>query len=209
MNINNRESCTRAGWDVVVRSHVTNRRRVSDNNNMSQLLGDSFSVSQQPPSWDPCSHYSMELILTWDWKPRCPVAAIHHRVIPHPEEAGAVPPTCSEPIFGWWFFNSISVHSDSHGWSIAGNGIGPYIWDGVATELFTIRSMGHLHPVKITAGRPFNKKTFKDQLYVSTIWNFQLPFLHQDCEKYVFNWSDECLPHHSYLDTLRDSSETE
>merc|ERR1719195_2087671 len=24
-----------------------------------QLLGDSFSVSQQPPIWDPCSHYSM------------------------------------------------------------------------------------------------------------------------------------------------------
>ena len=32
-----------------LRSHETNRRRVSDNNNISQLLGDSFSVSQQPP----------------------------------------------------------------------------------------------------------------------------------------------------------------
>ena len=40
-------------------SHETNMRRVSNNNNISQLLGDSFSVSQQPPSWDPCSHYSM------------------------------------------------------------------------------------------------------------------------------------------------------
>ena len=38
---------------------MTNRRRVSDNNNISLFLGDSFSVSQQPPSWDPCSHYSM------------------------------------------------------------------------------------------------------------------------------------------------------
>ena len=26
---------------------------------ISQLLRDSFSVSQQPPIWDPCSHYSM------------------------------------------------------------------------------------------------------------------------------------------------------
>ena len=33
-----------------LRSHETNRRRVSDNNNISQLLRDSFSVSQQPPS---------------------------------------------------------------------------------------------------------------------------------------------------------------
>ena len=40
-------------------SHETNRRRVSNNNNISQLLRDSFFVSQQPPSWDPCSHYSM------------------------------------------------------------------------------------------------------------------------------------------------------
>ena len=40
-------------------THETNWRRVSKNNNISQLLGDSFSVSQQPPSWDPCSHYSM------------------------------------------------------------------------------------------------------------------------------------------------------
>ena len=29
---------------------IANRRRVSDNNNISQLLRDSFSVSQQPPS---------------------------------------------------------------------------------------------------------------------------------------------------------------
>ena len=27
---------------------------------ISQLLRDSFSVSQQPPLWDACSHYSME-----------------------------------------------------------------------------------------------------------------------------------------------------
>ena len=33
-----------------LRSHVTNRRRVSDNNNISQLIRDSFSESQQPPS---------------------------------------------------------------------------------------------------------------------------------------------------------------
>ena len=39
-------------------------RRVSDNNNISQLFGDSFSVSQQHPSWDPCSHYSMVWIVT-------------------------------------------------------------------------------------------------------------------------------------------------
>ena len=44
-------------------SHETNRRRVCNNNNISQLLGDSFSVSKQPPSWDPCSHYSMNYTL--------------------------------------------------------------------------------------------------------------------------------------------------
>ena len=38
---------------------MTNRRRVGDNNNISQLLRDSFSVSQQPPIWEPPSHYSM------------------------------------------------------------------------------------------------------------------------------------------------------
>ena len=42
-----------------LRSHDTNRRRVSDNNNISQLLRDSYSVSQQPPIWEPPSHYSM------------------------------------------------------------------------------------------------------------------------------------------------------
>ena len=42
-----------------LRSHETNRRRVSDNNDISQLLRDSFSVSQQPPIWEPPSHYSM------------------------------------------------------------------------------------------------------------------------------------------------------
>ena len=42
-----------------LRSHETNRRRVIDNNNIFQLLGDSFSVSQQPPIWEPPSHYSM------------------------------------------------------------------------------------------------------------------------------------------------------
>ena len=40
-------------------SHETNRRRVSHNNNISQLLRDSFSVSQQPPISEPPSHYSM------------------------------------------------------------------------------------------------------------------------------------------------------
>ena len=30
----------------------------SDNNNISQLLRDTFSVSQQPPIWEPPSHYS-------------------------------------------------------------------------------------------------------------------------------------------------------
>ena len=30
-----------------------------------QLLGDSFFESQQPPSWDPCSHYSMGLTLVF------------------------------------------------------------------------------------------------------------------------------------------------
>ena len=39
---------------------MTNRRRVSDNNNISQLLRDSFSVSLQPPIWEPPSHYSMD-----------------------------------------------------------------------------------------------------------------------------------------------------
>ena len=38
---------------------MTNRRRVSDNNKISQLLRDSFSVSQQPPIWEHPSHYSM------------------------------------------------------------------------------------------------------------------------------------------------------
>ena len=42
-----------------LRSHETNRSRVTDNNNISQLLRDSFSVSQQPPIWEPPSHYSM------------------------------------------------------------------------------------------------------------------------------------------------------
>ena len=28
-----------------------------------QLLGDSFSVTQQPPLWDACSHYSMSVIV--------------------------------------------------------------------------------------------------------------------------------------------------
>ena len=46
-----------------LRSHVTNRRRVSDNNNISQLLRDSFSESQQPPIWEPPSHYSMSTSL--------------------------------------------------------------------------------------------------------------------------------------------------
>ena len=48
-----------------LRSHETNRRRVSDNNNISQLLRDSFSVSQQPLIWEPPSHYSMERTLHW------------------------------------------------------------------------------------------------------------------------------------------------
>ena len=57
-------------------SHETNRRRVSNN-----LLGDSFSVSQQPPSWDPCSHYSMcqcqnRRTLTWVQQPSPPVLAM-------------------------------------------------------------------------------------------------------------------------------------
>ena len=42
---------------------IGDRRRVSDNNNISQLLRDSFSVSQQPPIWEPPSHYSMEWIV--------------------------------------------------------------------------------------------------------------------------------------------------
>ena len=42
-----------------MRSHETNRSRVSDDNNISQLLRDSFSVSQQPPIWEPPTHYSM------------------------------------------------------------------------------------------------------------------------------------------------------
>ena len=46
-----------------LRSLVTKRRRVSDNNNISQLLRESFSVSQQPPIWEPPSHYSMLLLL--------------------------------------------------------------------------------------------------------------------------------------------------
>ena len=46
-----------------LRSHETNRRIVSDNN--SQLLRDSFSVSQQPPIWEPPSHYSMPV----NWSP--------------------------------------------------------------------------------------------------------------------------------------------
>ena len=33
--------------------------RPIDNNNISQLLWDSFPVSQQPPIWEPPSHYSM------------------------------------------------------------------------------------------------------------------------------------------------------
>ena len=53
-------------------SHETNRRRVSNNNNISQLLGDSFSVSQQPPSWDPCSHYSMIIPLCFTINPSNP-----------------------------------------------------------------------------------------------------------------------------------------
>ena len=44
-------------WDLM--RCETNRRRVSDNNNISQLLRDAFSVSQQPPIWEPPSHYSM------------------------------------------------------------------------------------------------------------------------------------------------------
>ena len=41
---------------------------VSDNNNISQLLRDSFSVSQQqqPPIWEPPSHYSMLHTLDMD-----------------------------------------------------------------------------------------------------------------------------------------------
>ena len=46
-----------------LRSHETNRRRVIDNNNISQLLRDSFSVSLQPPIWEPPSHYSMGYML--------------------------------------------------------------------------------------------------------------------------------------------------
>ena len=38
---------------------VMSRKRVSDKNNISQLLRDSFFVSQQPPIWEPPSHYSM------------------------------------------------------------------------------------------------------------------------------------------------------
>ena len=33
-----------------------------------QLLGDSFFESQQPPSWDPCSHYSMDMNDKMSWK---------------------------------------------------------------------------------------------------------------------------------------------
>ena len=44
-----------------LRSHETNRRSFSDNNNISQLLRDKFFVSQQPPIWEPPSHYSMAL----------------------------------------------------------------------------------------------------------------------------------------------------
>ena len=57
-----------------LRSHVTNRRRVNDNNNISQLFRDSFSVSQQPPIWEPPSHYSM----------REPVKKVNTRVWPPP-----------------------------------------------------------------------------------------------------------------------------
>ena len=52
-----------------LRSHETNGRRVSDNNNISQLLRDSLSVSQQPPIWDTPSHYSMSSMFwssNWD-----------------------------------------------------------------------------------------------------------------------------------------------
>ena len=46
-----------------LRFHETNRRRVCDNNNISQSFRDSFSVSQQPPIWEPPSHYSMRVVL--------------------------------------------------------------------------------------------------------------------------------------------------
>ena len=50
-----------------LRSHETNGRRVSDNNNnISQLLRDSFSVSQQPSIWEPPSHYAMVRTLSVD-----------------------------------------------------------------------------------------------------------------------------------------------
>ena len=54
-----------ADWSAEIScSHVTNRRRVSDNNNISQLLRGSFSVSQQPPICEPPSHYSMPTTLS-------------------------------------------------------------------------------------------------------------------------------------------------
>ena len=65
-----------------LRSHETNRRRVSDNNNISQLLRDSFSVSHQPPIWEPPSHYSMIQIQMYS-------------VIQLLNSVGAVPLICS------------------------------------------------------------------------------------------------------------------
>ena len=65
-----------------LRSLLTNRRRVSDNNNISQLLRDSFYVSQQPPIWEPPSHYSMCTVLY------CSVLQVHLRA-PALEEGGA------------------------------------------------------------------------------------------------------------------------
>ena len=68
---------------------------------MSQLLRDSFSVSQQPPIWKPPSHYSMIYATTWltkilsvsiatakevfwpDWTGRCVASSVQLR-LPRP-----------------------------------------------------------------------------------------------------------------------------
>ena len=76
-----------------------------------------------------------------------PVTAIHHGVIPQPKVVEAVPPHSSEPIMLIQIIIIISVHPDSHGWSSAGEGSRNYC----VTKLFTVVSIGYLHPVIVTS----------------------------------------------------------
>ena len=51
---------------------------------ISQLLRDSFSVSQQPPIWEPPSHYSMEvLVMCVRCRPYGPAAEAHLTIPPY------------------------------------------------------------------------------------------------------------------------------